>query len=617
MTTPQVLIFIIIVGTMALFLSGRLRHDIVALVALLAVVGAGLLPGDQAFSGFSQPAVITVAAVLVLSRSLQLTGAVDMLARRAIPERGGITLGLTALLGLAALLSAFMNNVGAMALLLPVGVKLASRNGLMPGQVLMPLAFATLLGGMVTLIGTPPNLIISGIRQDAGLGAFEMFDFVPVGLAVALAGIAALALFLWRMVPTRKPQGAETFSAGKYLTEFIVPEGARAVGMTVAEVERALQGHGAQITALVRREVYLAVPRGSRPVESGDVLVVEGELDALREGLGDLGVVLHKSKAGSDVAETTAETEEENPADAVPSAADDAKAETPSRPRAHRAREYAVRPDSLLIGQTPARLELRTRFGINVLAVSRAGKQQVSRIRETRFWPGDLVLVEGEPDQLAHFATEAGVVPLADRGMELPQPGKALLAALIFAAGVALAAFGILPTAVAFTAAAVASVLLGTMPLRLLYTSIDWSVIVLLGAMMPVAAALQATGGAQLIADVLVVSFAEGRPLLALFLLIVTTMFLSDVMNNAATAAVMAPIGLSVASAMQISPDSFLIGVAVGASCSFLTPIGHQNNTLILGPGGFRFGDYWRPGIVLEGIVVAVSMVALPIFWPF
>lgn len=599
MTTGQALIFAIIAGTIVLFLWGRLRHDIVALIALSATVLTGLVDGAAAFQGFSQPAVITVACVLVLSRALQVTGAVDALARRVLPERGGITLAMGALLSLGALLSAFMNNVGAMALLMPVAVRLAQRHNVAPGQVLMPLAFATMLGGMVTLIGTPPNLIVSGIRAEAGLGPYRMFDFAPVGLAVAIAGVLAMALVVWRLVPARVAAG-DDFAVGSYLTELLVPEGSPTADLTLLEAEDELSRAGAQITGLVRGAVHMTAPRGSRRIAAGDILIVEGEIDALTDSLSRLGLTLAPSHAAE------AERAADGPSDAAtaPPASD------------IQIKEFVVRPGSDLVGRSAMDLALRTRLGVNLLAVSREGRRQTTRLRETRLAPGDLLLVQGPSDTLALFGSENGIVPLAERGVSLPDRRGALSAALFMGLGVALAGFGILPTAVAFLLAVLGVVLTGALPLRMMYDSIDWSVIVLLGALMPVAAALETTGAAELVARTLVDGLAGGRPLVALALVLVVTMMLSDVMNNAATAAVMCPIALGIAGVLGANPDSFLMAVAIGASCAFLTPIGHQNNTLILGPGGFRFGDYWRPGLLIELVVIAVSLLLLPVVWP-
>ena len=590
MTSEQILILCILAVTVAAFLSGRWRHDVVALGALIATVLSGLVPMDTAFLGFGHPAVITVACVLVLGRALQTTGAIDALARRVMPRDGGPGTVLAILCGLGAFLSSFMNNVGALALLMPLALQLAPRVGLTPGRLLMPLAFTTVLGGTVTLIGTPPNLIIAGLRERSGAAPFGMFDFTPVGLAVTLAGVAFIAFVGWRLVPARSGTGAETFDAGAYMTELMVPEGAKAIGQSLAEVETRLQDIGAQIVALERRGIHIPTPRQNRRIEAGDILVIEGEVAALIDTAIPLGLKLAA-----------------RPPEVV-------KAASPAADELL-LREYVVRTDSPVAGATAADLELRSRHGINLLAVSRSGKRAVVRLRAWRIRSGDVLLLQGAAEALAGFVQEARLVPLAPRDLRLPDPAKALTATAVMAASVLAAASGVIAPELAFACGLLATMLLRTLPLAQIYDSIDWPVIVLLAAMMPVAAAMETTGAAALLAELLIQTVARGHPVIALVLLMAVTMTLSDVMNNAATAAVMGPIALGAAATLGANPDAFLMAVAVGASCSFLTPIGHQNNTLILGPGGFRFGDYWRLGLPLELIVLVVATPV--ILWAF
>ncbi len=597
MTDEQALIFAILGGTLALFLWGRFRHDIVALAALMACVLTGLTPAEDAFAGFGHPAVITVACVLVLSRGLQLSGAVDVLARALLPRQAGRALSLAALLTLGAALSAFMNNVGAMALLMPVAIAMAARLDLTPGQALMPLAFATILGGTITLVGTPPNLIVSGFRAQSGGGAFGMFDFAPVGLAVALAGVAFVALGAWRLVPARKPAGAEGFRTGAYFTEARVVEGAKADGMSLREIEAALDDVEAQVTGLVRGGFRTVAPHGGRRVAAGDILVMEAEVEGLSKALSALGIELEEQDSRS-------RDEKDDDAEEKP------------RDEDVLLREYAVLPDSRIAGRTATQLRLRTVHGVNLLAVSRSGARPKERLRSLRLRTGDLLLMQGPAEALAGFAEEAGCVPLGERELRLPDARAALTAAAIMAAAVGLAALGVLPAAAAFALGMLASMVLGTVPLRDVYTAIDWPVIVLLAALLPVAGAAETTGAAELVATMVVDVAAQGQPVLALAAVLVATMTLSDLVNNAATAAVMSPIALGVAGALGAPPDGFLMAVALGASCAFLTPIGHQNNTLILGPGGFRFGDYWRLGLPVQILVGAVALPVILLVWP-
>ncbi len=614
MTPAQLAILAILALTMALFVWGRFRHDVVALMALMACVLAGLVPAADAFAGFGHPAVITVACVLVLSQGLQNTGAVDWLARAILPRQSGRAGSMLALMGLGALLSGFMNNVGAMALLMPVAVQLAHRLDLTPGQVLMPLSFGTILGGMTTLIGTPPNLIVSGFRAELGAGPFAMFDFAPVGAAVAVLGVAFVALVGWRLVPARKASAAEGFDTGSYVTEVRVPEKSGAIGQTLRAFEREIEDSGAQVVGLVRNEVRMTAPHGGRRIREGDILVLDADVEALAEALSVHGIKLEEQGASS---------EEDEPAEARPAPEEAAKGEgekperkDPARDEDIVLRELAVLPGSTLVGRTATEMRLRTRYGLNLLAVSRAGHPPRARLRTLRLKPGDLLLMQGPAEVMADFINDTGCVPLGERALRIPERRMAIVAALIMLGAVGVVTAGLLPAAPAFALGVVASMLLRTVPPRQVYTAIDWPVVVLLAALIPVAGAMQDTGAADVLARFLVESIAQGHAVAALVVVMVVTMFLSDVMNNAATAAVLCPIAIGIAAALGVNADSFLMAVAIGASCAFLTPIGHQNNTLILGPGGFRFGDYWRLGLPLEVLVVAVSIPLLLIVWP-
>ena len=636
MTTPQVLIFTVIAAMLLLFLWGRLRHDVVALAALMACVIAGLVPAADAFQGFAHPAVITVACVLILSRGLQDTGAVDWLARRVMPREAGRLTSMAALLGIGAALSGFMNNVGAMALLMPIAIQVSHRLDLTPGQVLMPLAFGTILGGMTTLIGTPPNLIVSSFRNDAGFGHFAMFDFAPVGVAVALVGVVFIAVVGWRLVPAREASTGESFDPGAYLTEVRVPAKSKAIGLTLRGFEAEIEESHAVVVGLLRNDVRMMAPHGGRRIQQDDILVLEADVDALAEALSVFGIKLEEKGSA----------EEDAPPDEAADAEDsgkDSRAEkdrTPSLPaRLERLRpgqrksardepdrrrndddivlrELAVLPGSTIVGQSATDLALRTRFGLNMLAVSREGRPPHIRLRSLKLKSGDLLLMHGPSEALFEFVKETGCVPLGERALRMPDARLAILSVAILLGAVAIATTGLLPAAAAFALGVLATMVARTVPLRNIYTSIDWPIIVLLAALIPIAGAMQATEAADLLARFLVETIAQGNAIAALVVIMVVTMFLSDIMNNAATAAVLCPVALGVSSVLGVNPDSFLMAVAIGASCAFLTPIGHQNATLILGPGGFRFGDYWKLGLPLEVLVVAVSIPILLIFWP-
>ena len=665
MTQDQAMILTLLTVTIGMFLWGRWRHDMIAMGALLACVVAGLTPGVEAFSGFGHPAVITVACVLILSRGLQETGAVAVLAQRLLPTAAGPMATIAALTALAAFLSGFMNNVGALALLMPVAIQVAAKNNLPPGKALMPLAFGSILGGMTTLIGTPPNLIVSGFRAEMGAGPFTMFDFTPVGLAVALVGVGFLVTIGIRLVPVRQGAGAAPFDTGKYLTEARIPEGAKAVGKTVREAERILDEADAQIVGMARNKFRVAAPNPRRLLRANDILVIEAEPESLESALSSLGLKLEEDvpppardkdadlqeKNDNNGAEDGEEGEGQDEAkdedsdtarDAVRNttaaksrngAGSDGDGKTKGEAEGKTARdksdsqkssdaeeyvlqELVVMPGGALIGRSASAIQIRTRYGLNLLAISRQGRRTIRRLRSTVMQAGDVVLMQGPPEAIAGFAAEYQCLPLATRTIRLPNRRQATIATAVMILAVAIAALGLLPAPVAFAAGALVFMALRILPLQRVYDSIDWSVIVLLGALFPVAAAMASTGAADLIARFMLDTLGQGRPVLALTLMLITSMTLSDFMNNAATAAVMCPIALSAAEQLGVRSDPFLMAVAIGASCAFLTPIGHQNNTLILGPGGFRFGDYWHVGLPMEILVVAVSVPMLLLVWP-
>ncbi len=627
MTVDQLTLLAILLAAIGLFLWGRWRHDMVAIAALLAVVVAGLVPAANAFDGFGHPAVITVACVLVLSRGLQNSGAVDLLARRVLPAGSGPFVTITALTTLAAGLSGFVNNVGALALLMPLAIQIAVRLDLPPGKVLMPLSFGSILGGMTTLIGTPPNLVVAGFRAETGGEAFGMFAFTPVGLAVAGLGVVFICVAGRFLVPGRERAQGESFEIGAYLTEARIGKDSPVRDQTLREVEAALEAADAQVIGLVRDEVRLPGPHPSRRLHQDDILVIEADPEALAKALSTLDLKLveddpkaAKAEAEKDPAEPSAVTttdERGNPATVGVAAEEKSKGDRKGGPDDDVIlMEFAVPPDSIITGRSASGLRLRTRYGINLLAVSRHGRRTIKRLRSIRIRAGDVLLLQGPPDALAEFGAHFGCLPLAERALRLPNRSAAYTASVIMAAAILTVGLGLLPAAVAFAGGVLAVMVTRVVPPRDVYRAIDWPVIVLLGALLAVAGAMEETGTADLVATYLMTSVAQGNAVVAIVVLLVVTMVLTDFMNNAATVAVLCPIALSTAAGLDANPDAFLMAVAVGGSCAFLTPIGHQNNTLILGPGGFRFGDYWPLGLPLQFLVIAVAVPMILWVWP-
>lgn len=609
MTQPQLFLTIILLFTVLMFLWGRWRHDFVALAALVLCVLIGVVPEQMAFTGFSHPAVITVAFVLILSGVLQQTGAADRLLQIVMPKDAGRMVSMAVLVVTVAVLSGFMNNVGALAILMPVALQIATRHQIPPGQLLMPLAFGSILGGMTTMIGTPPNLIVAGFRAETGAGSFAMFDFTPVGLVVMLAGVAFILLIGWRLVPARQRGDVESFETGAYLTEARVDADTRSVGMTLHEIEEALED--AQVIGLIRKNERIPAPHPRRKIRAEDILIIEAEPEALSAALSGLELVLVGEK-NPPPPETEVETNKESIEENEPAT---------DKMRAVKSddvglMEVTLLPHSSLIGRSVSDIRMRSLYRINLLALSRQGHRTQTRMRKMHLRTGDVLLLQGTHEDLMGFVAQYDALPLAERALTLPHRREAMMASGLMALAVAAASFGLLPAAIAFVIAALLSVLLNLIPARRFYNAVDWPVIVLLGALIPVAQAVGDTGIAALLATGMVDHIAQGHAVGALVLILVVTMTLSDFMNNAATAAVMCPIAIGTANTLGVNADPLLMAVAIGASCAFLTPIGHQNNTLILGPGGFRFSDYWRLGLPMEILVVTVSVPMLLWVWP-
>ncbi|NQV43518.1 MAG: sodium-coupled transporter [Rhodospirillales bacterium] len=594
MTIPDhILVLVLLAFLLVFFVWGRWRYDVVAFAGLIVAVLMGLVPVREAFSGFGHPATMTVAVVLVVSRALSLSGVADYLAQRVVGTIGGMLSHVGVLSTIAAALSAFMNNVGALALLIPVTVQSASRAGHPVSRILMPVSFASLLGGLVTLIGTPPNIIVAAFRGDATGVSFTMFDFTPVGGCVAVAGIAFITLVGWRLIPERagEERTAEGhFGIDEYLSELRVPKDSPAVGLSVEEIEDQFLGDtDVLIIGIVRRGKAISAINRRSVVKGSDVLLVEASPKDLDEFIHILKLKImgaNREKPGM--------REMENMS----------------------LQEVVVMAGSRIEGRTVEMVRFRRTHSVNLLGVSRQGRPHRGRVKNLRFRVGDVLLLQGEAERLSEIASRLGCLPLAGRGLQFGRRGHAGVAAGLFALGVIAAALGVLPIAIALGVVALIMVTTGVLPVREIYEGIDWPVIVLLGALIPIGHAMESTGATALIAMGLLDVFADLPAWAILLAVLVITMTLSDVLNNAATAVVMAPVSMEIASTMGVSVDAFLMAVAVGASCAFLTPIGHQNNALIMGPGGYRFSDYWRMGLPLEVLIVVVAVPAILTFWP-
>jgi di/tricarboxylate transporter len=579
----QTYVFGVLAAALVFFVWGKWRYDLVALGALLALVVPGIVDPERAFLGFGHPAVVTVAAVLVISHGLERSGFVEMVVEWLGGLEGRPFLQLTALCLLVAVCSGFMNNVGALALFMPVAIRMARDDGIPASRFLMPLAFASLLGGLTTLISTPSNIIIATFRAEEVGSAFRMFDFAPVGAGVAAGGLLFVVLLSRRLLPDRKGEErpGELFELDDYLMEVRIPEGSAWVGRVLQDLVPAL-GIEVTVVGILRGEEEIAPLLHREPLEAGDVLVVEAEpedLDTLVRGP-DL------------VSEGTKELRDR----------------LLSGHAAVQVTEAVVLPDSRFAGSTAGQLQLRARHGVNLLGVARGGRRVAGRLREIVLEAGDVLLLQGTPDAIKGTLSFLGGLPLAERGVEVGRPRRLLLAVGIFAVAIALTVTGLVPVQIALTGAALLMMASGTVSLQGAYESVQWPVIVLLGAMLPAGQALESTGGAATLADLLLRVGGSLSPEATLATLLVATMLLSNLINNAAATVLMAPIGVAMAAGVGASIDPFLMAVAVGASCAFLTPIGHQSNTLVMGPGGYRFGDFLYLGLPLTLLVALLGV---------
>jgi len=588
----QVILFTLLACVFALLIWGRWRYDVVAFGALIIAVLTGTVPAAEAFAGFGHPATIIVALVLVVSRGLSNSGAIELLSKQLVDASRGLRAHIGIMATFSAALSAVMNNVAALAVLMPIDVQVAARAKRSPALTLMPVSFASILGGMVTLIGTPPNIVIAEFRNAALGEPYRMFDFTPVGLACATAGLIFLTTIGWRLLPVAsRSQDAphELFELSDYVAELLVPEKSSVIGKQVRELDEMAEENEAAIVGLVRREKRM--PGMARRVEirDGDTLIVKADPEGIDKLVGALDLEYLRG----------------NEAEQQRLAAEDLQLT-----------EVAVPPGASIVGRSALSMQLLHRHGVTLLGVSRQGRRFTERVRKLEIQAGDVLLLLGPAEIVPEVVAWLGCLPLAERGLQVLQRSRAWLAVGVFAAAVIAASLGWVYLPIALGAAAVAMVLLNIVPVRQLYDSIEWPVVVLLGAMIPIGGALEDSGGTKLIAEGLLALTAGAGPALVLVVLMILTMTLSDVMNNVATAVITAPIALDIANRLGVNPDPFLMGVAVAASCAFLTPIGHKNNTLILGPGGYRFGDYWRMGLPLEILIIVVAVPMLLFVWP-
>lgn len=589
MTLDQMLTFGIISITVALFIWNRWRYDIVALGSLFAAVLVGIVPADKAFTGFSDPVVVTVACILVISSAIARSGFIEIPLKVLSRFTTMPNMQVFILCFMIACVGAFMNNIGALAIFLPIAMAFARKISRNVSEMLMPMAFASLLSGLLTLIGTPPNLMISNIREDFVGEPYSMFDFTPVGAAICVVGLIYLA-FSWRLLPKDRrgaPLPEERFSIEDYVSEASVDEESPFVDKTIRDVENLIEGEVA-IVGLLRSGYRTLAPSGRLKVRAGDVLVIKTDPVTLKNAVDAGRLTLIGSKETKDLSITS---------DDVGIA------------------EAVVMAGSQLIGSTPREMQLRSRFSVNLLAVRQSDVRRQNRLRNVRFEEGDVIVLQGNLESIPETLSELGCLPLAERNLQLGRPKFMMLPALIMAAAVALAVLDILPLAISFLGGVILIALLRIMRPNEIYSSVDMSIIILLGALIPVTQAMQTTGGAELIAEAISGVTSAMSLYGVLSVVMIATMLVTPFLNNAATVLLMAPIAANMAQNMNVDVDAFLMAVAVGASCDFLTPVGHQSNTLVMGPGGYKFTDYWRLGLPLSILVVVLGVPTIIWVW--
>jgi len=589
MTFDQGLAVGIVAGMMVLFVWGRWRYDLVASLALLAAVGVGIVPADKAFTGFSDDIVIIVGSALVVSAAVARSGVIERAVRALGPYLVTVQRQLIALVGSVTLMSGFVKNIGALAMLMPIAFQLSRRTGTSASSLLMPMSFGALLGGIVTLVGTSPNVIVSRVREQILGEPYGMFDFTPVGAGIAIVGFIFL-IFGWRLLPQGR-KGAATMEAAfnlqAYTTEVLIPEGSQAIGVTVKALEDLGEGE-VEVITLLRGRQRRYEPAGNVVIKANDILILQGEPSALERI-----VVLENLKLTRDDKTQNGDA----PTDEIG------------------VMEAVIMPESELVGASVGQLQLFDRHSVNLLAVSRKGRRIAHRLRSVKLKTGDVIVLQGNLTTMPETLGELRCLPLAERDLRMGRKAS-LLPICLLALAMALVAFHVVTISVAFFGTAVMLVLFKSLTLRAAYDAIEWPILIMLGALIPVSDALRTTGATDLIASGLSV-MASGMPsMLALALLLVVAMAVTPFLNNAATVLVMAPIAATFAKQIELNPDPFLMAVAIGAACDFLTPIGHQCNTLVMGPGGYRFGDYWRLGLPLSLIVVVVGVPLIALVWP-
>ncbi len=589
--SDQTLVFLLISATFVLFIWGKVRYDMVAFGALIAGTLIGVIPTQEVFSGFGHPAVVIIALVLIISRGLVRSGSVELISSKLAHLISGVKTHIAVMGTVSAMLSSIVNNVAALAILMPADTALNKKANRKPSATLMALAFTSILGGMVTMIGTASNVVIATYREGVLNTPYSMFDFAPVGLIVALSGVIFIALFGWRLMPS--PKGSNKLDARpedirQYVSNVVIAEDSNFVGQYLSHLDDICDEANVSILGLIRNNERLEGEGFIRNfiINVDDLLILEGSVQGIDEFM--------KQTKTHYISETASDFE-----------------------FTHTSLIEAVAPPfSRSIGRTATQLSLLKLRQISLLGISRSGRSIIHQVRKTKIQPGDVLLLHGNSEHLESAVQWMECLTLERKDLQIPQRKKAWMAVFSFLIAIIASSLGYINLPIALSLVVVFYIAANVIPTIEVYRSISWPVIVLLGAMIPIGQALQSSGGAETISNSLLTIASGVSPVVILTMMLLITMLLSAVLNNVATVLVAAPIGFEIAKTLGVNPDTFLMAVAIGASCAFLTPIGHQNNTLVMGPGGYRFGDYWKLGLPLEIIITIVAIPALLYYWP-
>ena len=588
--SDQSIVFLLISTTLVLFIWGRVRYDLVAFMALIAGTIVGVIPTHGVFSGFGHPAVVIIALVLIISRGLVRSGSVELISSNLSNFTSGVKTHIALMGTISASLSSIINNVAALAILMPADTQLNQKANRKPSTTLMALAFTSILGGMVTMIGTASNVVIATYREDALGSPYSMFDFTPVGLIVAISGVLFIALFGWRLMPKIKDKDLKHSNEEirQYVSNVLVTEESPIVSKYLSHLDDVCEGVDVSILGIIRNDERLEGEGFIRNfvIHANDLLILEGSVQGIDEFM--------KQTKTHYISDSDSDFEFK-----------------------HTSLIEAVAPPfSRSIGRTATQLSLLKLRQISLLGISRAGRSIIHHVRNTKIQPGDVLLLHGNSSHLESAVKWMECLTLERRDLQIPQRKKASLAISSFLIAIIASSLGYIDLTIALSLVVIFYIATNVIPKIDVYRSIHWPVIVLLGSMIPIGQALQSSGGAETISNILINISYGATPVTILASMLVITMLLSAVLNNVATVLVAAPISVEIAKTLAVNPDTFLMAVAIGASCAFLTPIGHQNNTLVMGPGGYRFGDYWKLGLPLEILIVVVSIPTLLYFWP-